>query len=195
MRFGSSLKWLFAAGVTAYVASASAQSPVVRPPAPNSPDAQVGFQRKTSLTPQEQLLEGQKHVARMQQAGAGVRKQLEEARKGRDVVKTLCINDKLSQVDVATRSGKDRSANLKAAVARNDAELSNHEFTILTVLRQRVEQLVVEANQCIGEDSAFIGDTRTRVSIDPTIPDEQAPYPATDPTLVVGAPQCVSCTL
>ncbi len=196
MRVRSSLKWLFAAGIMAYVASAGAQTP----PAASSTgtgtaDAQVGFQRKTSLTPAEQLQEADKHLSRMEGAGAGVRKQLEEARKQRDVVKTLCMNDKLSQVDVAIRSGRDRKAQLAAAAGRNDAELSNHEFTILTVLRQRVEQLVAEANQCIGEESAFVGDTRTRVTIDPTIPDDQTPYPSTDPTIVVGVPQCASCTL
>ena len=195
----SSLKWLLVAGSLAYVATASAQNPPQTPPpaasSTGTADAQVGFQRKTSLTPQEQLAESDKHLTRMEGAGAGVRKMLEEARKQRDVVKTLCLNDKLSQVDVAVRSGRDRKTQLAAAVSRNDAELSNHEFTILTVLRQRVEQLVAEANQCIGEESAFVGDTRTRVTIDPTIPDEQAPYPSTDPTIIVSPPQCVSCTL
>ena len=87
MRVRSTLKWLLAAGMLAYVATAGAQTP---PPAGNAgADAQVGFQRKTSLTPQEQMAESDKHLTRMEQAGGGVRKQLEEARKQRDVVKTL----------------------------------------------------------------------------------------------------------
>lgn len=165
---------------------------------PNMPPAEsgtVGFQRKTSLTPQEQLAESGRHLARMEQAGAGVRRMLEEARKQRDVVKTLCLNDKLSQIDVAVRSGRDRRTQLTAAVNRNDSEGSNHEFTILTVLRQRSEQLVAEANQCIGEEAAFVADTRTKVTIDPSIPPDETPYPNTDPTLVVSPPQCTSCTL
>ncbi|MDB4945251.1 MAG: hypothetical protein JWP97_4785 [Labilithrix sp.] len=155
----------------------------------------VGFQRRTSLTPQEQVDESAKHLARMEQAGNGVRKMLEEARKQRDVVKTLCLNDKLSQVDVAIRSARDRRTALTAAAARNDAELAGHEFTILTVLRQRSEQLVAEANQCIGEEAAFVGDTRTSVTIDPSIPPDETPYPVTDPTLVTAPPPCTSCTL
>ena len=198
MRARSSLKWLFVVGTFAYVASAGAQTPPPAAPAPAAgagSDAQVGFQRKTQLTPQEQVVESQKHLARMEAAGAGVRKMLEEARKQRDVVKTLCLNDKLSQIDVAIRSGRDRRQQLQAAVGRNDVELSNHEFTILTVLRQRVEQLVAEANQCIGEESAFIGDTKTTVVIDPGIAPDETPYPDTNPTLIVGPPQCTSCTL
>ena len=196
MRVRSSLKLVFAFGVLAYAASpAGAQTPAAGAAATSDQSGTVGFQRKTSLTPQEQLGESAKHLARMEQSAGGVRKMLEEARKQRDVVKTLCLNDKLSQIDVAIRSGRDRRTALQAAVTRNDAELSNHEFTIMTVLRQRSEQLVAEANQCIGEEAAFVGDTRTQVTIDPSIPPDETPYPDTDPTLVIGPPPCTSCTL
>jgi|GEM_PF-490647 len=220
MRVRSSLKWVFAFGVLALVAGPAGAQPTTTGGAGGTSggagvgatgtagatgatgaagdtgaSGTVGFQRKTQLTPQEQLGEASKHLSRMEQAAGGVRKMLEEARKQRDVVKTLCLNDKLSQVDVAIRSGRDRRSQLQAAVARNDAELSNHEFTILTVLRQRVEQLVAEANQCIGEEAAFVGDTRVRTTVDPSIPPDEAPYPNTDPTLIVGPPQCTSCTL
>ena len=199
MRVRSSWKLVFAFAALSYAASpAGAQTPAPAAGAgATAPDQSgtVGFQRKTSLTPQEQLGESAKHLARMEQSAGGVRKMLEEARKQRDVVKTLCLNDKLSQIDVAIRSGRDRRTQLQAAVGRNDAELSNHEFTILTVLRQRSEQLVAEANQCIGEEAAFVGDTRTQVTIDPSIPQDETPYPSTDPSLVIGPPPCASCTL
>ena len=44
-------------------------------------------------------------------------------------------------------------------------------------------------------DAAFVGDTRVKTTIDPTIPPDETPYPPTDPTLVVGPPQCTSCSL
>ena len=202
MRVSSKLKWVIAFGGVALAAGPAGAQTTAPSSAPasgatssaSSTDAQVGFQRKTTLTPKEQLDESAKHVQRMDGAAGGVRKMLEEARAQRDVVKTLCLNDKLSQVDVAIRSAKDRRTQLQAAVARNDVELSNHEFTILTVLRQRSEQLVAEANQCIGEESAFVGDTKTTVQIDPQIPADETPYPPTDPTLVIGPPQCTSCS-
>ena len=205
-RFRSPLKLVFAFAILAYAASpADAQTANSNASQPSQgsgaagagadQSGTVGFQRKTSLTPQEQLGESAKHLARMEQSAGGVRKMLEEARRQRDVVKTLCLNDKLSQIDVAIRSGRDRRTQLEAAAKRGDAELSGHEFTILTVLRQRSEQLVAEANQCIGEEAAFVGDTRTNVTIDPSIPPDETPYPPTDPSLVVGPPPCTSCTL
>ena len=207
MNLRSALKWSFAFAFVALAAGNADAQPAGggNGSAPNGPngtpnaagastEGQVGFQRKTSLTPQEQLVESGKHLSRMDAAAGSVRKMLEEARRDRDVVKTLCLNDKLSQIDVAVRSARDRRTQLQEAVNRNDAELTNHEFTIMTVLRQRTEQLVAEANQCIGEESAFIGDTRTTVQVDPEIPPDDTPYPPTDPTLVIGPPQCTSCT-
>lgn len=125
----------------------------------------------------------------MDQAAGTVRHQLEQARQARDVVKTLCLNDKLSQIDVANRSGKDRQSALQSAVQRNDVELSNHEFTILTVLKQRAEQLSAEANQCIGEEIAFVGNTQVTTEVNPNLPGESTTdFPPLDPIVIVWNP-------
>ncbi|HZU84136.1 MAG TPA: hypothetical protein VE987_14505, partial [Polyangiaceae bacterium] len=105
----------------------------------------VGFERRPQLSMQEELSQADLLLSRIDQAVGQVRRQLENARAARDVVKTLCLNDKLSQMDVANRSARDRQAALQSAVQRSDSELANHEYTILTVLRQRVEQLTGEA--------------------------------------------------
>ena len=36
-------------------------------------------------------------------------------------------------------------------------------------VRQRVEQLTAEANQCIGEEMAFIGQTQVTTTVDPNL--------------------------
>ena len=84
---------------------------------------------------------------------------------------------------------------LRSAVQRGDSELGNHEFTILTVLRQRSEQLTAEANQCIGEESAFVGETRTVMQVDPSLPIEDTTgFPPSDPTIISEPPRCTSCS-
>jgi hypothetical protein len=187
------------AGVVAFAATAGAQTPPggaqAGGGAGGSADAQVGFQRKAQLSPQEQVTQADVSIARMEQAASAVRKQLQTAREQRDVVKTLCLNDKLSQIDVAIRSGRDRKASLAAAASRNDAELSNHEFTILQVLRQRSEQLTAEANQCIGEEAAFIGETSTKQMLDPALPPpaEETEFPPNETIFFTQPPQCASC--
>ena len=109
-----------------------------------------------------------------------MRRQLETARAQRDVVKTLCLNDKLNQIDVAIRSARERRQALELAANRKDADLANHEFTILTVLRQRADQLTAEANQCIGQEAGFVGDSAVTSTIDPNLPQEDpSEYPRT----------------
>jgi len=204
MRLRSKLTWIIPLAVLAYAVSPAGAQPS-KPGtgttinaggnAGGTADAQVGFQNRPKLTPQEQVASADSLIARMEQAGTTVRRQLEQARAQRDVVKTLCLNDKLSQIDVAVRSARDRKGSLTAAAQRNDAELSNHEFTILTVLRQRAEQLTAEANQCIGEEAAFAGETRTTTQIDPNLPpSDDTQYPPTEPTLVPAPPVCASCS-
>ncbi|MDC0743362.1 MULTISPECIES: hypothetical protein [Polyangium] len=166
--------------VGAGIASAQAQG---APPAP--PDTNAGLQRQVTLTPAQQLQETDTYIGRMESARSVVRRLLEEARAQRDVVKTLCLNDKLNQIDVTLRSARERRQALDLAVKRDDADLSSHEFTILGVLRQRVEQLTAEANQCIGKDADILGETSTVTQIDPGIPDDPAFYP---PVVVIVEP-------
>jgi hypothetical protein len=149
---------------------------------PGEPVAQVGFVRAPQLSPQDELAEADATIAKMDQSSGTIRRQLDAARQGRDVVRSLCLSDKLSQVDVAARSARDRQTALQAAVQRNDTELANHEFTILTVLRQRSEQLGAEANQCIGEEVAFVGQTQVVTVVDPNQPvDNTTDYPPVEP--------------
>jgi|SRR5579872_890854 len=192
MRLGHTLRWF---GVAAFVLAAAGSATAQSAGSGGQADAQVGFERKAQLSPQEELGHADAAIGRMEQAAATVRRQLDTARVAHDVVKSLCLSDKLSQIDVATRTAKDRQSALQAAVQRNDTELANHEFTILTVLRQRAEQLTAEANQCIGEEVAFVGATEVTTEVNPDLPsaDQTTQYPPPEPPAVGGVPICVSC--
>jgi hypothetical protein len=161
--------------------------------APVAPDATAGLTRQVNLSPQEELAQSEGILSRMDSSRSVVRRQLETARAQRDVVKTLCLNDKLNQLDVAIRSARERRQALEAAAQRQDADLSNHEFTILSVLRQRTDQLTAEANQCIGNEATFVGDNTVQATIDPGIP--QGPDVWEGPTVpvIVTPPPCASC--
>jgi hypothetical protein len=151
---------------------------------------------------QEELKQAHAMVLRIEQASATARRQLDSAREEHDIVKSMCLNDKLSQEDVAGRSAKDREAALDSAIKRGDTELANHEFTVLSILRQRVEQLSAEANQCVGEEIAFVGETQVTAQIDlvlPTTGDENGPEAPgglgiLPPPVIAAAPPIVSPT-
>jgi hypothetical protein len=183
-RLGPGLRWIVV-GAVVIGASGSATAQPAGSGGTSSPSPQLGFERRPQLSPQDEMNQADAILTRMTQAAATVRRQLDTARQARDVVKSLCLSDKLSQIDVASRSAKDRQSALQAAAQRNDAELSNHEFTMLTVLRQRTEQLTAEANQCIGEDLAFVGQTQVMTEVPSNLPgDDTTQYPATDPPFV-----------
>lgn len=175
----------------AFVAAAQAQ-PFLPPPPP--PDASAGLSRQVNLTPAEQLAQTESYMARMEAARSTIRRMLETARAQRDVVKTLCLNDKLNQMDVAIRSARERRQALELAASRNDADLAGHEFTILNVLRQRTDQLTAEANLCVGKEIEDIGTSAVTSTIDPDLPQEDpSEYPNTE--VIVDPPDCSSCFL
>jgi hypothetical protein len=134
------------------------------------PDGQVAFQHRAQLTPEQQVAQTELMVAQMKSSSGTTQRMLAQARVSRDVVKTLCLNDKLSQIDIAAKTAAERLIALKSAAARRDQEGSNHHFTILTVLKQRNDQLVAEANQCIGQENAFLAATDVVTTVDPTMP-------------------------
>jgi hypothetical protein len=191
------MKWFVALAVLGYSASpAGAQTASngagtapVGQSAQVGASGQVGFQGRVSLTPEQQAAEAESIVSFASNASQTVGRRLQSARQQHDVVKTLCLNDKLSQVDVAGKSAQDRRGAHAAAVGRHDTELANHEFTILTVLKQRIEQLMTEANQCIGEEAAYTGATTTFTTVDPNLPpDEPPPFMPIEPVNVPTAP-------
>lgn len=168
---------------------AKAQAPSLPPP----PDASFGLARQVSASPEEQLAETDAHLNRIEAARASIRRLLETARAQRDILKTLCLNDKLNQMDVALRSARERRQSLEAAVRRRDADLANHEYTILNVLRQRAEQISAEANLCIGKEAEIV-ETENAIStdIDPGLPQEDPSEYPHQPVILEPA-TCTTC--
>jgi hypothetical protein len=158
---------------------------------PAPPEASAGVARQVTLSPQEQAAQAEGWVSRMETARHNVRRQLETARTQRDVVKVLCLNDKLNQIDVTLRSAKERKQALEAAAQRNDVDLAAHELTILGVLQQRSDQLTSEANQCIGDDPLTIEDATVDVTVEDVPEEDPSDYPPSD--VVIDLPSCASC--
>jgi hypothetical protein len=119
-----------------------------------------------------------------------VRKQLEASRNQRDIVKTLCISDKLNQIDIAIRSLKDNKFDLKMAINQNNANLASHKFIIVSLLYQKINQFTVEANQCISREQDFVGKSSIKSYIQENI--SQNYYPNFE-EIIIQPPTCYSC--
>lgn len=178
-----------------FLLAAGAAAAQTAPPATTQPPpVELGTRREVNLTPAEMVASAKTYIPEMDRGAAVVRRQLADARDRRDVVRVLCLNDKLNQIDLATRTATDRMDSLNAAATQNDLDRSKHEFTVVQVLRDRVKSLVSEASQCIGEETGFVGDSRVTVSVDPNIPDSDPSEFPNDP-LVNTPPPLSSPTL
>ena len=139
------------------------------------------------LNPTQMLERVRAVVPEMEQTRGVVAGQLSEAKKKKDVVKALCLDDKVKQMKLATDTAKDRVVDLTSSVSQNDPDRSRHEFTVIQVLRERVQTLLAEAQQCIGEETGFIGNTEVLVNVDPALP-EADPSDFPDDELVSDPP-------
>ena len=148
---------------------------------PPAPAIDVSSQQDVNLTPQQMLQRARAFKPMMENDAISVQRQASDAKQKHDVVKSLCLSDKLSQIHVAVTTASGRIDTLESAASHNDADRAKHEFTIVQVLKDRSAALVAEANQCIGEETGFIGESAVTVTIDPSIPDTDSSNFPNDP--------------
>jgi hypothetical protein len=175
---------LAAGGVLCCFGVALAQSD-----APNSA-IEVNSQLDANLSMPQMLQRAREYKPMMDNDASAVQRQASEAKQQHDVVKSLCLSDKLSQIHVAVSTASGRIDTLSSAVSHNDGDRAKHEFTIIQVLKDRSSALVAEANQCIGEETGFIGESTVTVTIDPAIPDTDPSDFPNDP--IVSEPPVLS---
>ena len=141
--------------------------------APQTGNVNVATQRVVQLSGPDQLREAGSVIETMNSQRRRVSDLLDRARQERDIIKVNCLNDKLTQIDVTLRSAREHQELLQTAVSINNDGQRNHEFTLITIQRQRTEQFEAEARQCIGEDTGtFDRDTRLTLVVDPNIAEQ-----------------------
>jgi hypothetical protein len=161
---------LVVGGVRAGVARAQSTPPSNQ----SNTSGEVGGTRSAQLTPQQQLQNTARIIAEMGVARRNVSQMLDRANQERDIIKVNCLNDKLTQIDVAIRSAREHQELLQTAVSVSNDNQRNHEYALIVIFQQRVRALDVEARQCVGEDAAGFGEgTEIGLRIAPTIPTEE----------------------
>lgn len=160
----------------------TAPQPAAQPSAAVAADVEA--KAELTLSAEQMASRGAAAVAAIDAAQSTVAGMVTSAKDNRDVVKVLCLDDKNNQVGVALRTAEDREASLRAALDAGAEERARHEFTLLMVLKERVDVLLSEANQCIGEETGFTGEAELIVEVDPNLPE-------VEPETVIIAPATV----
>jgi len=181
LRFARAL----AAGSLATVLSAGAsfaQEP--RAPATIAPPETAAV-KVEGLSDSEKLSRSTAHLTQMRQGLKLALTKLEEARASKDVVKLNCVNEKLTNIKGLLRISEQADVSLQEAVAKREEQGADHEFTKVTIARQKIDQLKAEAEGCVGLLAFETGPTEVIV-------EEPSDLPSLDPTLTVPPPPVVS---
>ncbi len=151
-------------------------------PAPrNGDDAEVRSRRTATLSGADQLREATSIIENIGSMRRQVSDMLDRARQERDIIKTNCLNDKLTQIDVTLRSAREHQDLLQSAVSINNEGQRNHEFSLMTIFRTRGEGLRGEAQTCVGEEAgSFDRGTVVTLRVDPSITDRDTTSLAPD---------------
>ncbi len=157
-----------------------------------APRGEIGVQARPALTAQEQIAEADAIVRRAGQLAERLSKMLDEARREKDIMRANCVNRKLTEVNANTRNVEQRARALRDAASVGDDSRRSHEYTVLTVLSQKLNALDQEATQCLGQSVYEPGASQVVTTIptgsptiDPTVID---PSTAAPPAITVPPP-------
>lgn len=94
-------------------------------------------------------------------------KQIEEANKAKDVLRLNCLNEKLGQLRGILKVVQDARVGLQEAVARENADLAEHNFRKVVISSEQGEVISAEADACAGTSGAGGGEgTRIVVTVE-----------------------------
>jgi hypothetical protein len=139
-------------------------------------------------TSAEQLTAANDIIARGSKLSGRVAQLLDEARRDADMIRVTCLNDKLAQVNANLNTAQSRLTAFQKAA---NGEQRNHEYTVLSVLGQKFQELEQGANACVGQDLYDTGPTKVTTEIETsTQPFENNPGspPTTLPPITIIVP-------
>lgn len=140
-----------------------------------------------SSSAQALLAQAKGSMAHIDSAAAVISRMLRDARHDKDVVKVMCLDDKLNQIDVAKRTVGERVDAMELALSAGTTDTFDFEMAVISALEERANTLSAEAQQCIGEEKGFVGGSKLEYKqVDPNIPQQDVSASPSSP--VVSAP-------
>ena len=117
---------------------------------------------------------------------------LKKAKTSNDLIQVNCVNDKLARIKGFLKISERAKKSMQDAVRGRDDGLVQHEFARMSLVADRVENLRLQVEGCIGELSQYTGDSKVSVTVDPDIrrddPTVESVAPTFEPLNVVRPP-------
>jgi hypothetical protein len=99
-------------------------------------------------------------IGLMKQSAQAVRARIGAARSSGDAVRTACLTEKLTQLEVVQRQAEDARADLRRASLREEMDAIQQASASMTRLDARARELRREADQCVGQDASMAAGMR-----------------------------------
>jgi hypothetical protein len=146
--------------------------------------AELGAKAQPALTAEQQLAQAEAIQKRGQALAERLTHMLDEARTDKDIMRANCVNRKLTEANANVRNVDQRAQAIRDAAKGGDAARRSHEFTVLSVLAQKLDMLQREAGQCLGQSLYEPGQSQVitiipsdNPTVDPTEPEQSQPAP------------------
>jgi hypothetical protein len=165
-------KIVLAVTLSLYAGAARSQAPAPVPAAPGAEappaasDVDIRLRQRPTLSPQEMVAQAKDYRNRLEQLVTQVQAMVEQARQSKDVIRLNCLLDRLAQMKASVNIADTSLQNLQEAGARNDEGATLHEYTRITIVHQKAQVLMGEAQSCAGEDLSYVGATRVDVAME-----------------------------
>lgn len=135
--------------------------------------ANKSFEAAERMSNDQKVQQATGDITRMKRVLEMALSRVTEANEERDFVRLNCINEKLGAIKGLLKIGEQAEISLQEAVARGDQELTDHEFTKISIAAVRAENFRVEIEGCVGELSKYTGDTVVERTVDNNIRTDQ----------------------
>jgi hypothetical protein len=121
-------------------------------------------------------------TSRSKSLATRVSSMLDAARLEKDVMKATCLNNKLTEVDVAGNQIQEQANAFQKLPPGNGSE-RNHVTGMISLLADKLDKFNAEANQCVGEDLYRVGPTTVTTEINTALMPFETD-PTTPPTML-----------
>jgi hypothetical protein len=132
------------------------------------PAASGQLEAAATTSPREKIAYADGAIQEMLAAEKAVRKLLDAAAKEGESAsdKITCLNNKLASIRALKEVSDGASAEMKNALADNQAEIANREFRKIAVALAKVRQFVAESEACVGQAGTTGGTENIDISGD-----------------------------
>ena len=125
-------------------------------------------------------------IEEMREGLTALQKQIDEARKAKDIVYLNCLNEKYSSINALLKVTETASVLMQEALSQNNSQQADHQFRKVVIARFKARQFLQEAKECVserGDSEDSSGDDATVEIESPITQDPKVDFDPVDPVI------------